>query len=509
MCISLNLQHYRKKMKKTGINHKTDIRYLTLISLMFLLSACGKPGNDVSNIGQQAKIHPSYQETVIPYNIAPLNFMIYEEGSRYMVRFAVAGKDSFDISCNGTVSIPLQKWKNLLEAHRGEQMTVSIFVKKASGWVRYSPLQFTIAPEPVDTWLAYRLIEPGYEAWKQMGIYQRCLENFVETAIMENHLTDGNCINCHSFCNNNPQTMLFHLRQQHAGTIFVKNGTVSKINTKTPEMLSAGVYPRWHPDGRYAAFSINTTKQAFHTVHANKVEVYDQASDLLLFDTETNTLLTDSLIYSEKYFETFPEWSPDGQYLYFCSAVARPMPQEYDSLRYDLLRIAFDASTGQFGKQVDTLVSSANTGKSVALARISPDGKYIVFCMSNYGTFPIWRHENDLYILNLETKEMRNLSTINSDRSDSYHSWSTNGRWMVFSSRRIDGTFTRPYLCYFDVEGNAHTPFLLPQKDPMHYDLSTKSYNIPEFIIGKVSVSPHKLAEVAKGKAIEAKTRGE
>jgi hypothetical protein len=63
----------------------------------------------------------------------------------------------------------------------------------------------------------------------------------------------------------------------------------------------------------------------------------------------------------------------------------------------------------------------------------------------------------------------------------------------------MDGTYTRPYICYFDTEGNAHPPFLLPQKNPMYYDFSTKSFNLPEFITGKVEISPYKLAEVATG----------
>ncbi len=433
--------------------------------------------------------------------------MIREDGTHFTVRFAVAGKDSFDVSCKEKVIIPLRKWEKLLDGCRGEQLNVSIFAKQASGWARYSPVRFSIASEPIDPYLAYRLIEPGYEAWGKMGIYQRCIENFNETPIMLNNLTDNNCMNCHSFCKGNPQTMLFHMRQQHAGTLFVKDGKISKVNTKTPGMISAGVYPRWHPGGRYVAFSANTTRQGFHTANTNKVEVYDKESDIVILDTETNTIFTDSLIYSKANFETFPEWSPDGNYLYFCSAPACPMPEQFDSLRYNLLRIPFDVSTGRFGKQADTLVSAARTGKSIALARVSPDGKYVALCMSNYGTFPIWHHENDLYLLNLETRTIDNLTAVNSNQSDSYHSWSTNGRWLVFGSRRMDGTFTRPFISYFDTDGKAHTPFLLPQKDPQYYDFSTKSYNILEFITGKVEVSPYDFTKAAKGKAVEVKSK--
>ena len=480
----------------------------TLVLLIIIWSACNnKPNNLYSPTDHYANIYPAYEGTVIPRNIAPLNFLIKEEGSRFIVRFAITGKDSFDISCKGKVQIPLKKWKRLLDKYPNEQLTVSIFAKHASKWVRYQPLQFTIAEDAIDPYLAYRLIEPGYEIWNKLGIYQRCLESFDEKPIILNSLTGASCINCHSFRNNNPQTMLFHIRKYNPGTLFLKDETVTKINTKTPSTLSAGVYPSWHPEGRYVAFSVNSTWLISHSIHTNKAEVYDTVSDLIIYDTETNTVFSDSLIHSVQSYETFPAWSPDGRYLYFCSAKARPMPDEYDLLRYDLLRIEFDASTGSFGNKVDTLVSSALTGKSVAMARVSPCGKYVVFCMSDYGTFPVWHREADLYLLNMETDEIRNLSEINSSQSETYHSWSSNGRWIVFSSRRMDGTFTHPYISYFDAEGNFHKPFLLPQKDPTYYDFSMKSFNIPEFITGKVKTSPYEFATVAKGNAIDAKLK--
>jgi hypothetical protein len=441
-------------------------------------------------------IYPAYEETVIPYNIAPLNFRIENEG-RFMVRF-LAGLDSFEVKSNGKVKIPMRKWRNLLESHKGEKLVLRFFSKEGSVWLQHPDKQWTIALEPIDSYLAYRLIEPGYELWAKMGIYQRCLESFEETPIMLNSLVNYNCMNCHSFHKNNPETLLFHLRAIHAGTMFVQNGQVKKVNTKAPDEISAGVYPRWHPNGRYVAFSVNSTQQSFHTKNENVLEVYDKNSDIILYDTETGKTLTDSMIHRVDRFETFPEWSPDGRFLYFCSAEAKTMPQQYDSLKYDLLRVEFDPETKSFGNQIDTIISSATIGKSVAFPRISPDGKYLIVCLTAYGTFPIWHHDNDLYLLNLETSELKALDVINSDQSDSYHSWSSNGRWMVFSSRRIDGLYTRPYIAYCDPDGAFYPPFLLPQKDPEYYDFLLKSYNIPEFITGKVRVPPRTFEKIAK-----------
>jgi hypothetical protein len=473
--------------------------------LLSILAACNGPVTQYISVDKFADIYPHYEGTVIPPNIAPINFEIREPGEQFRILVSVSGRDSFEFSSGKTVKIPLSKWKNILEKNRGGQLEISIFAENPTGWLKYKGIKFLIAEEPIDPYVAYRLIEPGYTVWNKMGLYQRNLENFDETPIMLNTLTDNNCMNCHSFCKNDPGTMLFHMRKRHAGTVIVKDGKVSEINIQTPDMPSAAVYPRWHPDGRYIAFSTNVTRQGFRSVDKNKVEVFDKESDIIIYDTQANTVFTDSLIHSPRSFETFPEWSPDGRWLYFCSAPAQPMPQKFDSLRYDLLRIAFDAETGKFGNTVDTLVSAAQTGKSVAFPRVSPDGKYVVFCMSNYGTFPIWHRDNDLYILDLNTKQIQNLANVNSNETDSYHSWSSNGRWMIFSSRRLDGRYTRLFISYFDKEGKMRAPFLLPQKDPLFYDDLLFSYNVPEFIKGKVKISPDSFRKVALKPAKEVK----
>lgn len=451
-------------------------------------------------------IFPDYANTMIPCNIAPLNFRILEDGNKFMARFS-AGLDSFDVYGSNDIRIPAGKWKHFLRKHAGETLSVSIFANETTGWTRYKDLRLGIAPEPIDPYIAYRLIEPGYEYWGTMGIYQRNLESFDETPVITNTLTDGNCMNCHSFCNYDPQTMLFHVRAQHAGSILSKNGKLSKLNLKTPDIISAGVYPRWHPQGKYIAFSVNNTFQAFHSFDNNLVEVYDTSSDLIIYDTETQTINYTLSIHSPKRFETFPEWSPDGKTLYFCSAPAKKMPGEYSSLRYDLLKVSFNPQTGKTGNIVDTVLSASATGKSFAFPRISPDGKYIVICASSFGTFPIWHKDNDLYLLNLSTGVLDSMTNVNSRESDSYHSWSSNGRWIVYSSRRMDGLYTRPYIVYFDTTATFHKPFLLPQKEPSnHYNELLKSYNIPEFIAGKITVSPQAFERIIKKEAVNVKS---
>ncbi|MDR3245616.1 MAG: hypothetical protein LBT50_04215 [Prevotellaceae bacterium] len=476
--------------------NKISIENIALPVLLFMAVSCGRM-QQYSVSDDALQLFPDYSGVVVPCNIAPLNFRIDGDAGKYMARFA-AGDDSFDVYCSNTVDIPKNKWRKLLSANSGGKLNISIFAKEKTGWTKHPDITLSIATEQVDPYLAYRLIEPGYKYWGKMGIYQRHLESFDETPVMLNTLTDGGCVNCHSFCNNDPEKMLFHLRAQYAGTILLNEGKLTRLNTKTSGKAIAAVYPRWHPGGRYIAFSVNSTSQVFHSVNKNLIEVYDSESDLIIYDVETQTVSTSPLIHSKDRFETFPEWSPDGKSLFFCSAPAMEMPDNYDSLRYDLFRIDFDPATGVAGNKIDTVLLPSKIRKSVAFPRISPDGNYLLVCLSDYGTFPIWHRENDLYLLDLQSGSLNPLSEVNSKESDSYHSWSSNGRWIVFGSRRMDGLYTRPYIAYFDKQGAFHKPFLLPQRNPLFYDELVKSYNIPEFVTGKIKTDIRALERVAK-----------
>lgn len=149
-------------------------------------------------------------------------------------------------------------------------------------------------------------------------------------------------------------------------------------------------------------------------------------------------------------------FSADGNWLYFCSAEAVEMPKDHKAVRYGLYRIAFNARDMRFGDSLECLYDAPAEGYSVSFPRISPDG-----------------------------------------------------RWMVFSSRRLDGLYTRPYFTYIDEEGKASKPFLLPQKDPnAYYKRLMDSYNLPAFMNGPLKMSKHRIvSEIRESPGTDVKVK--
>ncbi|GHU82432.1 cytochrome c-binding protein [Bacteroidia bacterium] len=471
-------------------------RLCYILPLLAFCFSCTYTLPEAKDAGALPDIFPDYTGVTIPATIAPLNFTLTTPCKEAYAELKTGSEKLTIKAQKGQFKIPASAWKKLLISAKGSSIEVSVCAKTEE-WVSYTSFSIYVATEPIDPYIAYRLIEPGYELWNRMGIYQRNLETFSESAIMENKLTDKNCMNCHSFCMQNPDKMLFHMRAANAGTLLIDGDKIEKLNTKTAETMSALVYPSWHPSGRYVAFSVNQTHQSFHQNDRNRVEVFDDASDVVVYDTEKHEIITTSLIFSPDAFETFPTFSPDGQTLYFCSAEAKPMPESFRDVRYSLCSISFDPSARRFGVEVDTLYSASH-GKSASFPRVSPDGRHLLYTLAGYGNFSIWHKDADLYMLDLETGVSQSLDILNSDDVESYHSWSSNSRWIVFSSRRIDGLYTRPFIAHIDETGKASKPFLLPQKDTDFYHSFMKSYNIPEFITGKVKDRRRELSLKAK-----------
>ncbi len=476
-----------------------DARHIMTVAAAALLLSCGSGADEAARaVDALPPIYPDYAGVTVPCNIAPLNFKI-RGAERIRAEFVAGGEARFVAEGRkGAIEIPPKKWRALLADADVAEVRVSAWSAAEPEGVRYAPFRIIVSPEPIDERIAYRLIEPGYEGWLQMGIYQRDLTNFDEDVLVDNSVNSTGCVNCHSFRDYSPDEMLFHARGKSGGTVFVRDGRMEKVDLASTPPLRQGVYPMWNPRGRYVAFSTNDTAQSFFGGHGQPIEVYDQSSDLMIYDTETGRMLTDERFFSDARWETFPAWSPDGATLYFCSAEPRSMPLDRESVRYDLLRAEFDFATGALGERVDTLYDSRTAGGSVSFPRVSPDGRYLMYTRADYGTFPVWHAEADLAVMDLRDGSEVDASALNSDEAESCHAWSSSGRWVVFASRREDGRYTRLYLASVSPDGEFGKPFMLPQRNPDQNAWRLKSYNVPEFVRGEVRLPRGELKALFK-----------
>jgi hypothetical protein len=500
------------------INIKMVIFWSLCILAFILFASCSTPEKraDVQSLGKPASLHPDYSGIVIPPNIAPMNFFIKNTGEEFIVLIHSKQGDPIRIqSTSGNIQIPINSWKHLLAENPGEQLIFKIFMKNQAGqWLRFDSIVNQIAHENIDGYLAYRKFGPLFNQWKKMGIFERSLDSYNEKPIMFNQLTTSqNCMNCHNFLQNKTDRWLMHMRFGPGTSMLLTiNGEVQKIDTRTAFNKGPGGYPAWHPSGDLIAFSVGPPLQFFHTTGETRDEL-DRALDIILYDIRTNTVTTIPKLSSKERVEVWPAWTPDGRYLYFCSApkvetfyVKSKTAEDtllYDKILFDLMRISYNHQNGSWG-ELETVISSKEFGLSVAEPKVSPDGRFLIFTTSQYGSFPIFHSSADLYLLNLANGRREKLA-LNSDRAEGYHTWSSNSRWLAFSSKREDTQFTRLYISYIDSSGNASKAFILPQKNPLFYDSYLEIYNVPEFIQEPVRVSPQTLAKAAYSDATPAK----
>ena len=498
-------------------NYQLSIINYQLAVILLLLCSCNTHPSlpqDYKQESEKPSIYPDYTDVTVPINIAPLNFMVEEADE--VVAHIQAGDVAYNYGEGNKVLIPESEWKELLAAAKGNKMQVDVYCKQQDKWSRYKTFSIEVAPDSIDAYISYRALAPTYVGFEHLAIRQRCLENFNESDIFNtrqiSNEREGVCINCHSYQNYRTDNMMFHIRICHDATMIVSDGKLKNILLKTPEMISAAVYPSWHPILPLIAFSTDHTMQSFHTRDITKVEVMESASDIVFYDVEKNTMQT--VLADSIELELFPSWSTDGKWLYFCSArhefedMNNGMNEtlnHYRELQYNLYRAPFDMETRTLGEP-ELIYDARSKERSAVEQRVSSDNRYVVFAEGPNGLFHIWHPTAQIEILDQQTGELLDTKAMNSERAESYPSFSSNDRWILFESRRDDGNFTRDYLAYFDRNGKVHKAFLVPQEDPEFFRLSLFSWSRPEFMIEPVKVTPKMFREQAMKEAGKVKS---
>ena len=478
-----------------------------ILLLLLLVTSCSKHPSlptSFTEVNETPHIFPDYVDVVVPPNIAPLNFLV-DDVEDVVAEFQVQNSKLNFGGSDNKVQIDEKEWHELLAEAKGKSLSVRVYTKKDGKWLAYKPFSIDVAEEDIDPYVSYRVLPPTFVGYDELSIRQRNLTSFEETTIYNNrqisHGLEGQCINCHSYQNYGTSNMMFHTRMQNPGTMIVSDGELIFVNLKTDGMISAAAYNSWHPHLPIIAFSTDHTMQSFHTRDITKVEVMESASDLVIYDVKKNrvqVVLNDSTEW-----ELFPSWSPDGKYLYYCSAHYEyhqgyedtdELLKNYKQLQYNLYRHSFDADSMGFGEP-ELIYDARSKNRSAVQPRVSQDGRYVLFAEGPNGLFHIWHTSAEIEILDLQTGELLDTKAMNSPLPESYPSFSSNDRWIMFESRRDDGNYTRTYFAYFDKQGKVHKPFMMPAEDPEYFRLLLRSWSRPELMKEPVRITPRQFYE--------------
>lgn len=482
-------------------------KFLYLFLFCFLTFSCTESPENVQIVDALPEIFPDYEGVTVPAGIAPLNFNVKNSEKVYV---EITGDDGSKLLSSGSYAgFDIEEWHDLTFKNTGGKITVSVTAKNNGVWKKYRDFFIYVSKDSLNDYgMTYRLIPPGYETFAHIGIFQRDIHTFDEEAVIDGMAIQGECMNCHVPNRCNPNQFQVHIRGKNSATLIQQGGKRKLLQTATDSTIANCMYAYWHPTGKYIAYSLNLIHQTFFEDTVKYIEVFDMASDALVMDVEKNELiLCESLM--TKDFESYPVFSADGKTIYYCTSKPYVLDGDLNAMRYSLVKTSFDAEKGKIGPDFDTLVNAEEIKKSITHPRPSYDGRFLMFCVADYSVFPIHHKESDLYVMNLADSTILPLKEVNSDCAETFHNFSTNSRWFVFNSRRIDKINNLLFISHIDENGNCTKPFLLPQKNPAEfYGNLFFSYNVPDFTSEKVDLDIRAFArEIYSGERIQVGVR--
>ena len=251
-----------------------------------------------------------------------------------------------------------------------------------------------------------------------------------------------------------------------------------------------GLLSRVSPDGRYVISTVKDRAVFVATPDIWFSQLFFPIKGILVvYDTEKGTYRSLPGADDPEYVQSNPTWSPNGKSIVFARTQAyrrealakatdvllneKDVPEFVNNkqpFKFDLYRVPFNEGRG--GK-AEPIEGASHNGKSNYFAKFSPDGKWIVFCKAE--NYMLLMPDSELYIIPAEGGQARRLEA-NTPRMNSWHSWSSNGRWLVFSSK-ANTAYTQLFLTHIDDAGRSTPPVLLER-----FTADDRAANIPEFV---------------------------
>jgi len=395
---------------------------------------------------------------------------------------------------------PRRVWRTVRKeaVHRDAWVQVK-GVQRQSNGLRTGPIQaservrFRVSRDPADHCIVYRLVMPPFSRFKTPDTFVRDIRSFKTRVFLRSR--NKYCFNCHTFSSKQGTRGRLGIQARfvapdpcdlpvYFGVYDISARRGWKV--RLPFTIQMTTFMAWSPDGTKLATSANQKIATLSPIIHETQMAGGGTSDIAVYDLDRNTACLLPGASDPDRLEVFPRWTPDGELIVFCSARSGSHP---GLVRYDLSVVPFN---GGKGGNSALIPGASRNGKSNYFPRFSPDGKWLSFCQANNGD--LIRSSSDIWLAPGNLKGTAHRLACNVDyAADSWHSWSSNSRWLVFASKRDDGVYARLYLTHIDDRGRASPAVRLPLKEQ-----PVKCFNIPEFVAEDPKVAERALYDAIR-----------
>jgi tetratricopeptide (TPR) repeat protein/roadblock/LC7 domain-containing protein len=403
-------------------------------------------------------------------------------------------------------------WSSVIKGGSGKIYTLEIY-GISTGKVSEARVKFSISADSVNAPIFFRSVPLPFKFAREN--MKNLIWHLGDVSSKEKpHVILQNmpvCANCHSFSLDGKTLGMdvdamndkgsYVITSFEADTKFATDSINSWSNFQK-DKYTYGLLSQVSPDGRFA---VSTLGDCEIFVERNEIE-YSQLffpfkGILVIYDRKERRYYPLPGANDTMLVQSNPSWTPDGKYILFARAQAKHYEEsgiqngsvpktkdrekykvfekrylDRDSLiKYDLYKIPFNDGKG--GK-AEPIAGASGNGMSNYFPKVSPDGKWLVFCQAE--SFMLLQRDSKLVILPFEGGQPR-LLISNSDNLNSWHSWSPNSKWLVFSSKRF-GFYTQLFLTHINDDGTDTPPVYLD-----NFSFEKFANNIPEFVNTKYS----------------------
>lgn len=356
------------------------------------------------------------------------------------------------------------------------------------------PVHFRVSEHPADNYIVYRLVSPQFQAQKTPDTFIRDLRSFKVRSFLS--ARRQYCFSCHTFSSKRGTEGFMSIKmrftagkEQPSGLGILDMASGKGWKVQFPFAHKGFTYMGWNFSGDKLVVSANQAFTSSRPLIHETQELEYSSSDLAVYDLTQDQVTLLPGASSPDYLEIYPSWTPDGRRIVFSRVKAGVSARV---MQFDLYVVDYHDGAGGTPVAVE---GASHNGKSNYFARFSPDGKWLSFCMADQGS--LVESSSDLYVLPGDLQGPAHRLECNAPyAADSWHSWSSNSRWLVFASKRDDGIYARLYLTQVDEEGRASPAVRVPVRD-----LPLESFNLPEFLAQEPQIKEYQLFEVVRAEA--------